>query len=65
MSAPETNIEKQKRRHAGPLIGMGAGVVFAGILITAMLMLIGEPAGEGEADIVPSPTVETAPAVTD
>lgn len=29
MSAPQTNIERQKRRHAGPIIGIIAGVLFA------------------------------------
>ncbi len=28
MSAPQTNLEKQKRRHKGPLIGMAAVVLF-------------------------------------
>ncbi len=26
MTAPNTNIEKQTRRHRGPLIGMGLGI---------------------------------------
>ncbi|MBJ6370010.1 hypothetical protein [Sedimentitalea arenosa] len=29
MSAPQTNIEKQERRHKGPLIGVGLAVVVA------------------------------------
>ncbi len=29
MSAPNTNIDKQKRRHRGPLIGMALVVIFA------------------------------------
>lgn len=33
MSPPDTNLEKQKRRHRGPLIGMGIVVVFAVALI--------------------------------
>jgi hypothetical protein len=28
MSAPQTNIEKQRRRHRGPLIGMALVVLF-------------------------------------
>jgi hypothetical protein len=32
MSAPQTNIERQKRRHAGPLLGMLAGVGFVALL---------------------------------
>lgn len=33
MSAPETNIEKQKKRHRGPLIGFGAAGVFVAIIL--------------------------------
>lgn len=29
MSAPQTNIERQKRRHAGPLIGIVIAAVLA------------------------------------
>ncbi|TFL19724.1 hypothetical protein [Jannaschia formosa] len=57
MSAPDTNLDKQKRRHAGPLIGMAAGVTLAGILIFALFTFLAESPGEGEADIVPSPDV--------
>lgn len=32
MSAPQTNLEKQKRRHRGPLIGMILCVLFAVVL---------------------------------
>jgi hypothetical protein len=38
MSAPKTNLKKQSRRHAGPLIGM-AVVAIAGVgLITWLYM---------------------------
>ncbi|PWJ18068.1 hypothetical protein [Jannaschia seohaensis] len=57
MSAPDTNIEKQKRHHAGPLIGITAGLVFAGILVFALVTLMAGEPGEGEADVVPSPDV--------
>lgn len=34
MSAPRTNLEKQKRRHWGPLLGMALVTVFAvGLII--------------------------------
>lgn len=33
MSPPDTNLEKQKRRHRGPLIGMGVVAVFGFALI--------------------------------
>lgn len=32
MSAPDTNIEKQKRRHKGVLIGIAGAVIFAGVM---------------------------------
>lgn len=31
MSAPQTNIEKQQRRHRGPLVGMVVAVIAVGI----------------------------------
>lgn len=31
MSAPQTNIEKQQRRHRGPLLGMIAVVLAVGL----------------------------------
>jgi hypothetical protein len=58
MSAPDTNIEKQKKRHAGPLIGITAGLVFACIIGIAVLMMTSPEQGEGEADIVPSPDAD-------
>ena len=33
MSAPQTNIDKQKRRHRGPLVGMAVVVTFVGLLL--------------------------------
>lgn len=33
MSAPHTNVETQKRRHRGPLIGMALVVIFGVALI--------------------------------
>ena len=33
VSAPHTNIEKQQRRHKGPLIGMALAAVFVGVII--------------------------------
>ena len=32
MSAPQTNIEKQKRWHRGPLVGMAAVIFFVGLM---------------------------------
>lgn len=52
MSAPDTNIEKQEKRHAGPLIGMAAGVVFAAILLVAFLTMQAGPDDEVADDAV-------------
>jgi hypothetical protein len=34
MSSPEPELERQARRHIGPLVGMALVVAFAGILFT-------------------------------
>lgn len=38
MSAPQTNIEKQSRRHRGPLVGMAVGVAFVAVLLIAFMV---------------------------
>ncbi len=43
MSAPDTNIEKQKRRHKGPLIGLVVAILALG-LIFGYSTLIGNDA---------------------
>ncbi len=40
MSAPRTNIEKQKSRHKGPLIGMTIGVAFALVLLFGLAVYV-------------------------
>jgi hypothetical protein len=47
MSAPDTNIDKQKKRHAGPIIGITAGLVLAGILLFVFLGFQVDPAEDG------------------
>jgi hypothetical protein len=55
MSAPKTNLEKQRRRHAVPLIGMALAVAF-GVLVIVLLLFrqverapddVAPPASEG------------------
>ncbi|MCK0166987.1 hypothetical protein MWU52_05430 [Jannaschia sp. S6380] len=46
MSAPETNVEKQRRRHAGPIIGITAGLIFVAIILVAYLFFIASPDDE-------------------
>ncbi len=43
MSAEKTNIETQSRRHRPALIGIGAAVVFAGILFFVFLTFVTDP----------------------
>ena len=38
MSAPNTNIETQKERHQGPLIGMRAAIIWAGVLLALLVV---------------------------
>lgn len=60
MSAPRTNLEKQKRRHIGPLIGMAVVVLFGVVLMVYWLF---EEAAES--DVPPQDeTIESAPADT-
>lgn len=40
MSAPDTNLEKQKRRHRGPLVGMAVGVTFVAIIFLWMIGIV-------------------------
>lgn len=55
MSAPNTNIDKQQRRHKGPLIGMIVVVIFALGLFTYWLMYEAagteNPVGEGQTEL--------------
>ncbi|MEM7644364.1 MAG: hypothetical protein AAF366_17840 [Pseudomonadota bacterium] len=59
MTAPDTNLKKQKKRHAGPLIGFVAVVVFAGIILFAFLTFQADPTTDGDpiADAEPEEAV--------
>lgn len=48
MSAPETNVEKQGKRHKGSLLGIGAVVVFALVLFAAMMGYLADEGGTPE-----------------
>ena len=56
MSAPQTNIDKQKRRHRGPLFGIAAAVAF-GVMLMAYWLV-------DEAATADSPGQNAAPAAT-
>jgi hypothetical protein len=58
MSAPDTDIKKQEKRHAGPLIGMAGGLLLAAILIFAFLSYQVDPVEDGEPEVI----VEGVPA---
>lgn len=61
MSAPDTNSEKQEKQHKGPLAGMAAVVIFAGVLLIALGAYVvyqgNEPRDADEAEI-PAPAVD-------
>lgn len=70
MSAPQTNLENQKRRHRGPLMGMALVVIFAVGLIFIWLMdessggeTPGDEGGTAQdaAAGITDPEIETAP----
>lgn len=60
MSAPHTNLETQKRRHRGPLIGMALAVIFGVALIVYWQF---EEAAQGNSPT--SDTVQPAETGTD
>lgn len=57
MSAPDTNLEKQKRRHIGPLLGMGLAVLFVIGLFLGYLFLLADESSQPD---TPAPEVPAA-----
>lgn len=47
MSAPDVNLEKQSRRHRGPLVGIGFGLAVAAVLFAAYNFYVWEPVADG------------------
>ncbi|MBM2576562.1 hypothetical protein JQC91_09615 [Jannaschia sp. Os4] len=65
MSAPNTDIEKQEKRHAGPLIGMAGGVILALIFLGAMMFFLisdGESPRDDAATVQPGINTPVVPA---
>ena len=63
MSAPHKDVEKQEKRHKGPLTGMAIVAVF-GVLLILLLVFLGfgqgnEPEAESTVEAVGSGEVET------
>ncbi|SHG78854.1 hypothetical protein [Marivita hallyeonensis] len=59
MTAPSTNIEKQKKRHRPALLGMAAVVIFAGVLLLGYLTVLAErgtPANDVSGEIAVEPS---------
>ena len=55
MSAPKTNIEKQKKRHKGPLFGIKGVMIFAAVLLAGLLIWLvyeGNEPRESDAAII-------------
>ncbi len=48
MSAPNTNVEKQQKRHAGPLVGIVAGVAFVAVILLGFVFFT---TGGGDEDV--------------
>ena len=61
MSAPQTNVEKQRRRHYGPLIGISLAAVFGVVLIVFWLF---EEAATSDPPAPPEATETLPPAPT-
>lgn len=40
MSPPDTNIEKQEKRHKGPLLGMPGAIIAAAVIFVGVMLWI-------------------------
>lgn len=59
MSAPDTDLEKQRKRHRGPIVGIVVGLVFVAIVALAAFVWPGIPLDEQAApDGEPTETTE-------
>ncbi|MDN5786975.1 hypothetical protein [Pseudorhodobacter sp.] len=66
MSAPQTNLEKQKRWHRGPLLGIILAVAAALLLFVVYVAYVGAPADRGldTGETVTADPAQPAPDVT-
>ncbi|WP_424966790.1 MULTISPECIES: hypothetical protein [unclassified Dinoroseobacter] len=55
MSAPNTNLETQRKRHIGPLVGIALAVGFAAFLFLAYLFFL---ADEGTPPVEPETQID-------
>ena len=60
MSAPNTDLEKQERRHRGPLRGMAGVLIFAAILLVVFIayMFASNDGVEGADEVIDGRTGE-------
>ena len=58
MSAPDTNVEKQVKRHKTPLAGMAIAGAFSGLLLLAFLLWL---SANGNTPEETGPQVEVTP----
>ncbi|RBI84531.1 hypothetical protein DRV85_11255 [Rhodosalinus halophilus] len=61
MSPPDTNLEREKRRHRPALIGIGAVLVFALIVVFALAVTVTDGERPEQPQAAPDAT-DTAPA---
>lgn len=60
MSAPDTNIKKQERRHAPALSGITIALLASGVIMIAVALFVGVPWNEQAA-----PNATTPPATAE
>ncbi len=61
MSAPDTNVEKQERRHKTPLTALKGSVVIAVLLLVGFMFYTAAQSGDGQDAAITDtvPTVDT------
>ncbi len=65
MSAPDTDVEKQARRHKTPLLGIAGSLIFAAIAgIVIAVFLFGYGGGAEDVNPVEPAAIDTAPPVS-
>lgn len=57
MSSPDVNLDKQKRRHKGPLIGFVVCALAVGALLMGYLVRVVEPAADPAVQVAPAADV--------
>lgn len=61
MSAPDTDVQKQAKRHRGALFGIAGVVVFAMLLFLLFLTIATDPDETGFGAELDEPATERAP----